>query len=260
MAGRFSTALLWTIASFLLVGGAIELVSRSGLADVELVPPPSQVVAIMFGLLGTAEVWRAIGNTLLGWAIGMIAAILGGLVVGAAMGSSDLLQRLTRAPFEFLRPVPPIVLLPLVALLLGPTLIMKIVLIFIGAFWPIVYQTAYGVREVDPVLKDTAKVFGIGSWKRIINIIVPSALPLIMTGVRVAAGIGFVVAIVAELVGGAPGIGREMIALQGAGAYKEMYAYVVIAGLLGLAVNSAMTLLETRLLHWHPSQRLGLVQ
>lgn len=258
MAGRFITAALWTIASFLLVGSAIEAVARSGWVDTHLVPPPTEVVATLLALLRTADAWTAIGNTLLGWAIGMALAIAGGLAVGVAMGSSAWLRELTHAPFEFLRPVPPIVLLPLVTLLLGPTLAMKVTLIFIGAFWPIVYQASYGVREVDPVLRDTAKVFDIGHWKRTAHIVVPSALPMVMTGVRVAAGIGFVVAIVSELVGGAPGIGNQMIALQGSGAYRELYAYIVIAGILGLAVNGVMGFLEARLLHWHPSQRLGL--
>jgi len=255
MKPRIVEKLAWVAASFLLFGGISEIAVRVGIFDSRFIPPPSEVLLVLVNQLGRPEIRAAIGDTLLGWAIGMALACAIGITLGVILARVRWLGVLTRAPREFLRPVPPIVLLPLVVLLLGPTIKMKVFLVFLGAFWPILYQTAYGVREIDPMMLDTARIFRIGRLTVLRYIIFPSVLPLVITGVRLAAGIAFVVSVVTELVGSAPGVGRELIAAQSSGNYVEMYALIAIVGLLGLAVNGVVSLLEARVLHWHPSQR-----
>lgn len=257
MTMRFLENVLWVAASFLLFGSLAEVAVRVGLFDEQYIPPPSEVVMALASQLARPEIHSAVGNTLLGWAIGMAMAIVVGITLGITLARVRWLGLLTRAPREFLRPVPPIVLLPLMVLLLGPTIQMKIVLVFLGAFWPILYQTAYGVREIDPVMLDTAQVFRIGRLRVLRHIVIPSTLPLLITGIRLAAGIAFIVSVVAELVGSAPGVGLELISAQSSGNYVEMYALIAIAGLLGLVVNGLVSLLEAKVLHWHPSQRKG---
>ena len=255
MGTRFLENLVWVAASFLVFGGAAEIAGRSGLFNTSFIPLPSDVVRVLVEQLFRYDIQSAIISTLLGWAVGMALATVAGIAFGITLARSRWLGALTRAPREFLRPVPPIILLPLVVLLLGPTNEMKIVLVFLGAFWPILYQTAYGVREIDPVMLDTALIFRIGHANVLRHIVVPSVLPLVITGIRLAAGIAFVVSVVTELVGSAPGIGRELISAQSSGNYVEMYALIAIAGLLGLLVNGLVSMLEARILYWHPSQR-----
>jgi ABC-type nitrate/sulfonate/bicarbonate transport system permease component len=137
----------------------------------------------------------------------------------------------------------------------GPTATMKIWMIALAAVWPLLFQTYYGVKAIEPVTIDTARVFRVGGLDRVRKVFLPATLPFIATGFRISSAIALIVAVVAELVGGAPGLGERIYSAQTSGAYDTMYAYIGFAGCLGVVINFATRRLERRLLGWHVLHR-----
>ncbi|WP_427008729.1 ABC transporter permease [Pseudarthrobacter sp. H2] len=218
-------------------------------------PTTAEIAVAMGQILTTSATWLATGQTMLGWLVGFVVAAMIAILGGLAIGSFPTVRLAFNFPVEFLRVIPPIILIPVVVLLQGPTLNMKVSLTILGAIWPILYQTVYGLRSIDRTVKDTARIYRFSLRKNVLGVILPAALPFIVTGLRIGATIGIMVAIVAEMVGGAPGIGREIYLAQSNGQYASMMAFLVLSGILGMAVNSSLRLVEKSGLRWHPSQR-----
>jgi ABC-type nitrate/sulfonate/bicarbonate transport system permease component len=239
---------------------ALELLTRTNAISSRHFPPPTEMFSALADQVTTGEFWAAVGNTLEGWALGLAVAAAIAVPVGIVVGSSRPLYRSVRAVIEFLRPIPSVALIPLAVLIWGSGLESKVFLAAFASTWPLLMQTLYGVQDVDPVATDTARSFGFSRPQRLLYVTLPSAVPYIATGVRISAAVALILAVTAELVIGAPGLGREInIARQG-GAVDIMYALIVVTGLLGWAVNVLFTRVERRVLHWHPSQRLEVVR
>ena len=235
--------------------GLWELLARTGVLSATSFPPMSETVATLFEQLGTGDFWSAVGNTLQGWALGLGIAITLAVPAGILVGSSRLLYRALRVPVEFLRPVPSVALIPLAVLVYGTGLESKVFLAVFASFWPLFIQTLYGMQDVDPVVTDTARSFGIGRFERVWRITLPGAVPYIATGVRISSAVALILAVTAELVIGSAGLGRSISIAQAGGAVDLMYALIIATGMLGWALNVLATRGERRVLHWHPSQR-----
>lgn len=242
-------------AGMLLFLGAWELAPRLGLASPRYLPPASQVIVALGGMLREPWYWRSVGDTLSGWAIGLTAAVVAATTTGLLIGVSPLLRRLTHSTIEFLRPIPSVALIPLAVLLFGVGMESKLMLICYASFWPVLIQILYGAADVDPVTSRTAKSFGLSRLQRVRHVVWPTVLPYLLTGLRLAAGVALILAVTAELVIGTPGIGRQIAASQAGAAYAHTYGLVVTAGLLGVLINSVFRALERHLLPWHPSIR-----
>jgi ABC-type nitrate/sulfonate/bicarbonate transport system permease component len=232
-----------------------ELIVRAGLIPETSIPPASASIAELITELGQASLWKAVGNTLQGWIIGLALAIALGVPAGILIGSSRWAYRALRVPIEFLRPIPSVALIPLAVLVYGTGLESKVFLATFACFWPMLIQTIYGVQDVDPVATDTARAFGLGRRARLWRITVPSAVPYIATGVRISSAVSLILCVTAELVIGSAGLGREINTASSGGNVELMYALIIATGLLGWLLNIAATAAERRVLHWHPSQR-----
>jgi ABC-type nitrate/sulfonate/bicarbonate transport system permease component len=130
----------------------------------------------------------------------------------------------------------------------------------LGAFaagFPLLFQAMYGVLDVDPVAKDMSRAYGIGRLARIRYVTVPSCAPYLATGLRISASVALILVVTGEYVGGVPGLGQKVFVAQSGGAYDRVYAWVLVAGLLGLLVNLCFQAVERRYLWWHPSRRDG---
>jgi ABC-type nitrate/sulfonate/bicarbonate transport system permease component len=232
-----------------------EVVPRVGLLDRRFFPPASAMFGSLIRHIVDGSIWVPVGQTLQGWALGLGLAILIALPLGILIGSLSLLFTATRSIVEFLRPVPSVALIPLAVLVFGTGLQSKVFLAGFAATWPILLQTLYGVRDVDPVAMETARSFGIPARERLLRVTLPSALPYIATGVRISSSVALILAVTAELVLGVPGLGQQInIAVQ-SGAVELTYALIIATGLLGWGLNILTALVERRLLHWHASQR-----
>jgi len=175
--------------------------------------------------------------------------------IGIALGSSDLAWRAFRIPIEFLRPIPSAALIPLLFLTLGTNLKSEIFLASFGAFWPLLVQTIYGVRDVDPIALDTGRSFRVRRLEQLYRITLPSSVPYIATGIRISSTIALILAFTAELFMGTPGVGSKLNYVQSFGLTNQVYAYAIAVGFLGVAIHLVVSTLERRALHWHPSQR-----
>jgi ABC-type nitrate/sulfonate/bicarbonate transport system permease component len=234
-----------------------ELLSRTELISSRHFPPISDVAVALVDQLGQGAFWTAVWHTLEGWALGLGVAVAIAVPAGIVIGSTPLLYRALRGVIEFLRPIPSVALIPLAVLVWGSGLESKVFLAAFASTWPLLMQTLYGVQDVDPVATDTARSFGFSRPQRLLRVTLPSAVPYIATGVRISAAVALILAVTAELVIGAPGLGREINLARQGGAVDVLYALIAVTGLLGWALNAGLTRLERRVLHWHPSFRPG---
>jgi ABC-type nitrate/sulfonate/bicarbonate transport system permease component len=243
---------LVSIAAALLVW---ELVSRTGVIDERDLPPMSSAVSELWTMVQTREFWTAFLQTVRGWALGLGIATALAVPLGILIGSSETAARAFRVPIEFLRPIPSAALIPVLFLTLGITLKSEVFLAAFGAFWPLLVQTMYGVRDVDPVTIDTGRSFGLARFERLYRITLPSSVPYIATGLRISSTVALILAFTAELFMGIPGLGQAMNFAQSYGLNDQLYALALATGFLGLLIHFAMTAAERRALRWHPSQR-----
>ncbi|MEU6604260.1 ABC transporter permease [Streptomyces shenzhenensis] len=240
------------LAAFLALG---EAVPRLGLVKEAYFPPASRIAVALGDEVRDGAFWSALGDTLTGWALGLVIAVAAGITAGVVVSVVPYLRAATASTIEFLRPIPSVALIPLAVLLYGTGLRSVLLLVVYAAFWQVLVQTLYGIQDVDPVADETARSYGLGTWARIRHVLWPTALPYVMTGVRLAASVALILAVTAELVIGAPGLGARIAVAQTSQAVPEMYALIVVAGLLGLLVNVGARTVERRALAWHQSVR-----
>ncbi|MFE9171096.1 ABC transporter permease [Streptomyces kebangsaanensis] len=233
----------------------LELVPRVGLVDERFLPPFSSMVSALAQEAGTSTFWAALGATLTGWAIGLTIALVAGVVLGIVIGSIPVVRAATSSTIEFLRPIPSVALIPLAVLLWGTDMKSTLVLVIYATFWQVLLQVLYGVRDVDPVARETARSYRFSPLTTVRTVTWPTALPYVMTGFRLGAAVALILEITGELVIGTPGLGKEIGVAQSSGAVPQMYALVIVTGLIGVVVNLVARWGERRALRWHPSIR-----
>ncbi|GIF77399.1 ABC transporter permease [Asanoa siamensis] len=232
-----------------------QLLPALGLVDRQYLPYVTDVLGRLVEELRDLAFWRRLGLTMSSWAIGLTIATGAAVVLGTMVGLVPFLRRATHTTVEFLRPIPSVALIPLAVLLFGIQQRAALVIIVYASFWQVFVQMIYGVADVDAVARDTARSFGVTRRERLVYLILPTALPYLMTGVRLAAAVALILAITAEMVIGNPGLGRMIELSRSAGDAVGLYALVVVTGLLGLLVNVFFRFVERRALSWHQSVR-----
>jgi NitT/TauT family transport system permease protein len=233
--------------------GAAELGTWLSGADRDLFPLPTTVLSQVADLMTTSAFISAVGSTMAAWGEAMVITVIIAVPLGVLLGMLPWVESAVRPVLEFLRPIPSVVLIPLVLLIVQDTGRTEIAVIVFASVWPVLINTVYGLREVDPAAKETLRSFGFGGLAVAGRVAVPSAAPFIATGVRIAASLAFVVAIAAELVGtGMNGVGAFAGQAQsGADGVPVMIATAVWSGLIGLALNAVFLTAERRAFHWH---------
>jgi ABC-type nitrate/sulfonate/bicarbonate transport system permease component len=234
---------------------AMEALPRLDIVDRRFLPPFSTMARSLGRQLTTGDFWVALGQTLRGWALGLAIAMVAGIVLGVLIGGVPLLRALTASTIEFLRPIPSVALIPLVVLIYGSQLESALVLVVYAAFWQVLVQVLYGVADVDPVVRDTARSYRFSRWTIVRTVIWPTALPYVVTGFRLAAAVALILQITAELIIGVPGLGRSIGVAQSSGAVADTYALVIVVGIIGVAVNASARAVERRVLRWHTAVR-----
>jgi ABC-type nitrate/sulfonate/bicarbonate transport system permease component len=236
-----------TVVALLL---ALEVAVRAGAVNAAIVPPPSVVFDKLMAILSAGKFLEPLGKTLyllfVSYAIGCALGVGLGLLMGRYRVVDGLLEPLV----EFLRPLPKPALLPPLMLFLGLGDTMKMTVIALGVFFPVVINTVQGVRGTDTVLLDVARTFGHKSSATLYKVVLPAATPLIFAGMRVSLGLGLVLVIIAEMMAGTGGIGFLIIDMQRSFRSADMYAWIVILAVLGYGLNAVFVQIERRLLHW----------
>lgn len=241
----------------LLCLAVVELVGRTGLVSADVLPPPSVTILTLAVLLVSPTTWVVIIQTLTAAFGGFLIAAVIAVPVGLLLGRVRWIRESTRVVVEFLRPIPPMALLPLAVLLWGTGIGVKLPLVIFGAFFPVMIQAIAGASDVDPVAREAGRVYGFSRLQQIRWVLVPSATPNIATGLRLGVIVALTVTIATELVVGTEGLGYAINQARFAGLPADMYAFILLTGVLGYMISTGMRLAETRVLSWHVSTRQG---
>jgi ABC-type nitrate/sulfonate/bicarbonate transport system permease component len=178
-----------------------------------------------------------------------------GVGAGSLLGLSQTLSQALAPVLEFLRAIPGVALLPAAVLVLGIGPKMQISVIAYGTLWPILLSTAEGVRAVDPVVADVTRSYRIRPFDRLLRVTLPAASPQIVAGMRTALSIGIALIVFSEMVGSSGGIGYQILAAQRSFATTDMWAGMILLGVLGYALNIAFRGFERIVLRWHHGLR-----
>jgi ABC-type nitrate/sulfonate/bicarbonate transport system permease component len=243
---------LLQLLCFLVVVAIWALISALHLISGTALPSPLATVAKFVTLLGQADFWDAVGATLRGAVVGLLASAVVGIPLGLVTGTYPAAEESSRLAVDFLRSFPVIALLPVFLLVLGSTPAMKATVVFIACVFPVFLQAQYGARSVPPMIAETVQAYRIPRLLRFRRVILPSATPSIMTGLRLAATTSVLVAIGVEILTTLPGIGHEVTQQQQGGNSDVAFAYIFTAGILGYGINRAAMFVEKSLLRWRP--------
>ncbi|KRF21027.1 hypothetical protein ASG90_01010 [Nocardioides sp. Soil797] len=236
---------------------AWQSLSMTGVVSPRDVPSFTATMRALASDVQNAELYTSIGHSVSAWLIGIAIVLVVAVPLGLLTALSRPLYEAMLFTVEGVRTIPSIAALPVLVFIYGISPQLTVVLVIFTAVWPLLIQTMAGAHDVDPISIQTAQVYGLSRFQIFRQVTLPSALPYTMTGIKIAANIGLIVAIAASLIVGGEGLGALIVSAAGAGRVDLMYARIVVTGLLGLGVSTLLVLTERRILRWHSSQRIG---
>jgi ABC-type nitrate/sulfonate/bicarbonate transport system permease component len=230
-------------------------------------PPPSKIIIRMYHLwfsgpptrlFLTSGAVETILPSLARMATGLVVATVLGVVLGLALGRSRRLYAYVDPVLQFARAIPPPTLVPVFVVLLHLGTLMQVTSIVFGAIWPVLLNSADGARSVDPLQMATAEVFRLSAGDRLVRIIIPSALPKIVAGLRLSLSLSLILMVFSELLPGtANGIGFQLTDAQSRSDLPTLWAAIVLLAILGYLLNAGLLAVERRALAWHTAARRG---
>lgn len=220
--------------------------------------PPLQDVVVAFRDLWLFErfgsdVLPSLGRLFAGYTV----AVVIGVLLGIVLGRSRIIRTMVTPIMEFLRAIPPTALIPVTMLVIGVGDGAKISLIALACVWPILLNTIDGIGGVEPTLIETSRVYRIGRVHALRSVVLPSAAPQIFAGMRTSLSLALILMVVSEMVASSNGIGYFVLQSQRTFAIVDMWAGIVLLGLLGYMLNALFVLIENHVLAWHRGARRG---
>ncbi|MDV3128404.1 ABC transporter permease subunit [Mycobacterium sp. 21AC1] len=188
--------------------------------------------------------WQAVGETLVMAASGTMISLLIGAVLGLAMGLNPSISAALDPLVQVLKPIPPVVILPLALLALGPTRDLGVLLATIAALWPILIQVQTGARDVDPVALDTARALRLSVARTQLSVVLPSVIPYLLSGLRIGSATALMMSVGAGLLAGAPGLGRLILIAQQSGQGATVFSGTLCAGALGVLLTMVLAVTQ----------------
>jgi sulfonate transport system permease protein len=201
------------------------------------------------------DVLPTLGRFFAGYGI----AVVVGIALGLVLGLSWTLRRMFEPSIDFFRALPKTALLPVAILLLGVGEEMKVALIAFGATWPVLLNAMDGVRGIEPTVLDMSRVYKLRRRDHIVRIVLPAASPQIFAGARLALAIALILLLVSEMLASTNGVGYFILQSQQTYAIPQMWAGLLMLGLIGYAVNLLFVAVETRVLAWHRGWRAAML-
>ncbi|MFD6169277.1 ABC transporter permease [Streptomyces coeruleorubidus] len=229
-------------------------VASAGSTDVYW--PPLRTILAAFPDVWTAERLRGdVLPSVLRLAGGYALAAVVGVALGTVIGSYRRVRAVCEPVLEFLRAVPPPVLVPVIMLFAGIGDTMKVTVIAAGCVWPVLLNTVEGVRAVDPVMAETARSYGITGVARLRKLVLRSASPQIFAGLRQALSIGIILMVISEMFAASNGLGFTIVQFQRGFAIPDMWTGILVLGLLGFLLSVVFQWVERRVLGWYHGLR-----
>lgn len=240
-----------SIVSFV---GIWALVAASGWIREDFLPSPAKLVSAFVDMLrdgyGGSPLWKHVGMSVMRAVSGFLAAVVLGVPLGILIGRNEVLGAIVAPIIGFLRPIPPIAFVTLFVFYFGIGEGSKIGLIFMAAFWYVVLNCADGVRSVPQMLIRAGESMGLSPRQLFFRVIIPAAMPSIMTAMRAASSICWTLVVASELLGAQAGLG--FIILDSAQYFNipATFIGIVLIGIIGLAWELTLTAVQRRVLHW----------
>lgn len=218
-------------------------------------PPLSQILEAFgptwFDGRFTVDVVPSLGRLLLGYGIAVVIGVIAGLLIGAI----PALRATAEPVLEFLRAIPPPVLVPILMLFFGIGPAMQVIVIATGCIWPVLLNTVEGVRGIDSGLRDVARIYRFRPMTKVRTVLLRGASPQIVVGARQALSIGIILMVISEMFAAVNGIGFSIVQFQRSFALPEMWTGILLLGLIGIVLSLLFRLVETRILAWYAGAR-----
>jgi len=215
-------------------------------------PPPSTWFKALRQLNDSGVLWPATKVTLEVFLVSLLIATIVGFVLGMLIGGYRTVDRALGPILDFFRSLPPPAIVPVAALILGPSLKMNITVVAIAIVWPIVLNTASAMRAVPLLRKDVARTLGLSRSEQLFKVVIPSLVPGLMTGVRIAVSISIVVTLVVDILGSGGGLGALIFERQEQFDAAAVWGLLLLIGVFGFVFNALMAGVERRALRNWP--------
>ena len=218
--------------------------------DPVLFTTPTKVAVAAFEMILSGELWEYLWPSLIVLAIGLTLAIAFGTMIGLVLARFHVLDVGLMVYITFLYSIPSVALVPLIVLWAGYETTAKVIILFIFAFFPMVINTYQGVKAVDPKLLEVGRAFRCSERQLWGNIVLPAALPFIVTGIRLAVGRGMIGMVLADLYTAISGIGYLIVRTAATFQVDKMFVPIVTLGLLGVTLTALLRMVEKRVAPW----------
>ncbi|MBC6463617.1 ABC transporter permease [Actinomadura sp. HBU206391] len=249
LAGTARRTLL-SVASPVVVLALWELLTRTKAIDTRFWPAPTTIASNLWDAFVHGTLRHDVGVTTVRLLIGIAIGATAGIVVGLGMGLSRTFRTLVRPLMAMTYPIPKIAVLPLFLLVFGLGETTMWAIVSVGVFYLVAMNSFAGIREIDPIYGETATVYRVSHWRRIWTVALPGALPLMLTGIELGIGVGFLLVVSAEFVNGSTGLGHAIWQAWQTFDVPLMYAALAVIAIYGLIVQVVMRTLHKRLVPW----------
>ncbi len=243
----FETASLFGPVLILLIW---EILSRTGILDARFFPPPTSIAGIFYEQFSSGAIFVHIRATLSRVLVGYLLGAIPGIILGLTLGLFKPIRMIIGPIIAALYPVPKIAIFPLILLIFGLGDASKYVIIAIGAFFLVFYNTLSGVLQIPQIHFDFARNAGANKFETYRYVALPSALPMIFTGFRLACGTSFIIIAAAEFIGAKSGLGWLIWMSWQTFSVSKMFVGIVVLSLLGYLATLGINLLEKKFVPW----------
>jgi ABC-type nitrate/sulfonate/bicarbonate transport system permease component len=233
-----ATIALWWLASH-----------QQWVSKVFLPTPEATLSSLREGLAGGAlaeQTLQTVGRMIEGWLL----ACAAGIVLGALIGISAAARAWLQPLLEFIRPLPASAIMPLAISIFGLGANMVLAVVAFGAMWPVLLATLHGFASVEPRLREVAAALQLPALDFVRKVGLPSAMPDILAGMRLSMTVSLIIAVVGEMIASQPGLGQAILLAARSFRASELFAGIVLLGLIGFAANGLLAAAEKWLLRW----------
>lgn len=250
------SAIGWRLVSFGVAAGFValwQLIANAKLVSPVFLPGPDRAWASLVRGFTEGDLMAKVAGTLQHMIIGWLVASLVGIALGALIGSSPRVRAYVTPTLEFLRPLPVSAIIPVAIAFFGLSQTMTLFVIAFGAVWPMLLSTVHGFAAVEPRLYEVARSLHLSRMAVIFKIGLPSASPDILAGMRISVTVALILSVVCEMLAGLDGLGHWILLSARAFRSADLFAGVILLGVIGYVTALAVAQVERRLLVWRTS-------
>jgi len=243
---------LWLASMVVLVLGVLcwQFAAQQEWVSPVFFPAPSRSLESLWEQFGNAEFWLAFRETLSRMVLGFVSAAVVGVLLGAMIGLSPRLRVYIEPTLELIRPLPASAMIPVFVLLIGLNDRMIVTTIAFSSLWPVLLNTVHGFKTIEPRLLEVSRILRLSRLEMIWKVALPSALPDIFAGLRLALTVSLILAVVAEMLAGTVGLGQNITLAARAFRSADLYAGIIVLGAIGYFSNILLERVEQHLLRW----------